>query len=104
MADVTIRVSPGDPLYLVGLHRPGQEDAEVLTGAERGAAVKNLPDGIYHISVTATGVESGTEVSVTFATATRTKTRTRIVGDSRRVTSFYPFELRDGDVHRGTPA
>lgn len=97
MTKVTIKLETAENILGVFLHRPGNDWPEPLPGVAHSVQ-RELPDGVYHVSISGTGLTPEAAVKVTFSVTGSSKTRGVGVSVDGTLAGLLPFELHSGKV------
>lgn len=81
----------------VFLHHPSEVAPDPLLGASH-TVIRNLDDGLYHVSVSGSALAPDKVVSVTFATDAGSKKRGRKIKPDGTIGAMIAFLLENGDV------
>ena len=95
MTQVTITITSPAKLLGVVLHHPGNTPPDFVDPTQPFS--KNLPDGLYKVAVSGTGMPPNTPVDVEFA-ASKSKTRGGRVKTDGTIALFKRFILTNGTV------
>jgi hypothetical protein len=95
MAEVKITLETKASLLGVFLHHPGTSPPEPLPGVAH-TVTRSLPQGIYHLAISGTGLAAGTVVKIVFEAGGGKTTKSRSVRPDGTIGVLIPFEVTAG--------